>query len=155
MKVEEFVKHVAGARRTSRGWIARCPAHGDRSPSLSISQGHDERILIHCFSGCTVEEVCSALRLSMRDLFPIKDRASPLVLRRRHRQREAARHVEEIGRHHQGAVIDLHREAENLIRSARDIDITQWSNNRLNEELDRLADAHEILRREGNVYESC
>lgn len=59
-----------GARRSGRGWIARCPAHEDRSPSLSISEGHDGRVLLHCFAGCSTESVLAAIGLSMRDLFP-------------------------------------------------------------------------------------
>lgn len=48
----------------------RCPAHKDRSPSLSVSEGADGRALVHCFAGCTVGEICSALNLTVRDLFP-------------------------------------------------------------------------------------
>src|SRR5262245_34571439 len=39
-------------------WTARCPAHEDRSPSLTIRQTHD-RILIHCWAGCTAAEICA------------------------------------------------------------------------------------------------
>jgi hypothetical protein len=42
-----------------------------------------------------------------------------------------------------------------LIRSAHDIDISQWLDDTLNEELNRLADAHQILASEGVPYESC
>lgn len=51
-----------GARRTGGGWIARCPAHRDRRPSLSIGTGRDGQFLAHCFSGCTFEAVAAALR---------------------------------------------------------------------------------------------
>lgn len=47
----------------------RCPAHADRSPSLSVAEGRDGRVLVHCFAGCSVEEVCRALGLTIRDLF--------------------------------------------------------------------------------------
>ena len=44
------------ARRTGNGnWQARCPAHADRSPSLSIGVGSDGRILLHCLAGCALE----------------------------------------------------------------------------------------------------
>jgi hypothetical protein len=59
------------AQRTSAGrWKARCPAHADRSPSLSIRQGDDGRVLLHCFAGCALDSILAALKLSSHDLFP-------------------------------------------------------------------------------------
>ena len=60
-----FVKRTGAAR-----WIAKCPAHDDKSPSLSIRELDDERVLIHDFAGCSVEEVLSAVGLTFDDLFP-------------------------------------------------------------------------------------
>jgi hypothetical protein len=49
--------------------MARCPAHDDRHASLSIAEGKDGRILLHCFADCTTEAIVAALGLEMRDLF--------------------------------------------------------------------------------------
>jgi hypothetical protein len=69
MTAAEFADLVK-ARAVSRNrFQARCPAHGDRSPSLSIAEGRDGRVLIHCFAGCTVDDILSALKLARRDLF--------------------------------------------------------------------------------------
>lgn len=38
-------------------WLARCPAHEDRSPSLSIRELDDGRTFVHCFAGCYALEV--------------------------------------------------------------------------------------------------
>ncbi len=43
-------------------YIASCPAHDDRTPSLSIKESHTGKILVHCFAGCSQDEVISALR---------------------------------------------------------------------------------------------
>ena len=51
-------------------WIARCPAHDDRSPSLSIRELGDGRVLIHDFGGCSATDVLAAVGLQMTDLFP-------------------------------------------------------------------------------------
>ena len=51
-------------------WMACCPAHADRSASLSIRETDDERILVHCFAGCSVHEVIDAAGLSIDELFP-------------------------------------------------------------------------------------
>lgn len=57
-------------RRAGAGWSARCPAHEDRTASLSVAVGADGRILIHDFAGCSVGDVLSAIGLSVADLFP-------------------------------------------------------------------------------------
>lgn len=49
-------------------WTACCPAHNDKSPSLSIKDD-GERILIHCFAGCSNEDVVAAIGLNFSDLF--------------------------------------------------------------------------------------
>src|SRR5262245_44590106 len=49
------------ARRTGSGWIARCPAHRDNTPSLSIHSKND-RVLVHCHAGCPQDAVIAALR---------------------------------------------------------------------------------------------
>jgi hypothetical protein len=51
-------------------WIACCPAHADKSPSLAITQLDDGRILLKCFAGCSAYEVVSAVGMDMTDLFP-------------------------------------------------------------------------------------
>ena len=51
-------------------WMACCPAHADRSASLSIRELDDGRILVHCFAGCLVDEVIGAAGLSIDELFP-------------------------------------------------------------------------------------
>lgn len=51
-------------------WSACCPAHEDRSPSLSVRQTPDGSILVHCFGGCGPEAVVAALGLQLSDLYP-------------------------------------------------------------------------------------
>jgi len=67
--IEEFLSRLEGVRQVSDGsWMALCPAHDDRNPSLSI-QLADDRILIHCFAGCSPQTVVRAMGLEMKDLF--------------------------------------------------------------------------------------
>jgi len=57
-------------KRTGPGkWESRCPAHDDRQPSLSISLGAGDRVLLHCHAGCPVEDVLASLGLTTADLF--------------------------------------------------------------------------------------
>ncbi len=68
MNAETIRSRLQGARRSGGGWVARCPAHTDRNPSLSIRE-ESGRILVHCFAGCSVEAICAALGIEIRDLF--------------------------------------------------------------------------------------
>lgn len=61
--------HGCRPRQSGGGWSARCPAHADRNPSLSISEGVDGRVLLNCHAGCQVESVTACLELSMDRLF--------------------------------------------------------------------------------------
>lgn len=56
--------------KTSGGFLARCPAHEDHHPSLSISEGDDGRVLLHCWAGCETSSVVTAMGLSFADLYP-------------------------------------------------------------------------------------
>jgi hypothetical protein len=79
-------------RETAPGrWLARCPAHPDRSPSLSVRELDDGRVLLHDFGGCDASAVLSALGLEMSDLFD-----KPLGNLRPSRSRIPARDLLEI-----------------------------------------------------------
>ena len=66
----KILERLEGVKRTGDGrWTARCPAHDDRSPSLSIKE-IDDRVLMHCFGGCETSAVLAAVGLNMSDLFP-------------------------------------------------------------------------------------
>src|SRR5580698_8079927 len=57
------------ARRVGAGrWMAKCPAHPDRTPSLSITEGRTGHILLKGHAGCTVEAILDALDLTFADL---------------------------------------------------------------------------------------
>lgn len=58
------------ARRSGAHWSATCPAHEDRSPSLSITEGRDGIVLLHCHGGCGPREVLAAVGLTWQVLFP-------------------------------------------------------------------------------------
>ena len=57
----ESIARELGGRRSGRGWVCMCPAHKDKTPSLSITES-DGTLLVHCFTGCSQDAVISALR---------------------------------------------------------------------------------------------
>jgi len=68
--VDRLLDRLPDARRNGEGFTARCPAHPDRTPSLSIAEGDDGRALVHCHAGCDHADVLAALDLGAEDLFP-------------------------------------------------------------------------------------
>lgn len=67
-------------------WMACCPAHNDKSPSLSIRETSDGRILLHCWTGCGANEILEALGLTFDALFPEK------LTEHAHRERQPFSH---------------------------------------------------------------
>lgn len=66
-----LLERLQGAKQTAPGrWLARCPSHEDHSPSLSIRELDDGRVLIYDFAGCDTQTVLEALGLEMAALFP-------------------------------------------------------------------------------------
>jgi 5S rRNA maturation endonuclease (ribonuclease M5) len=59
-------ERVAGALKKTKkqadgSWIACCPAHNDRNPSLSIEDGDDVPVVLYCHAGCEYSEIAEAL----------------------------------------------------------------------------------------------
>jgi len=67
----KFLDRLSKVRQVAPGrYVACCPSHKDRSPSLSIRECDDGRVLIHDFGGCDTDDVLAALGLTTSDLFP-------------------------------------------------------------------------------------
>jgi len=61
MTAEAIAKALSG-RKAGGGWTVRCPAHDDRTPSLSIRDADGNKVLVCCHAGCDQEHVIAALR---------------------------------------------------------------------------------------------
>ena len=71
MSAETLLSQLSKVKRNGKGqWVACCPAHQDKSPSLTVAELDDGRVLVHCFGGCSVEEVLSAVNLDFDALYP-------------------------------------------------------------------------------------
>lgn len=80
------------AKKAGKGrWVAKCPAHDDRSKNtLSIKEGN-RGILIHCWAGCAKEDVLAAAGLRMRDLFYTSRDTDSATLKALYRQQRIDR----------------------------------------------------------------
>lgn len=143
MTMEEVLPRFDRIRRSGRGYVARCPAHEDKSPSLTIQAG-DKGLLLKCWAGCELAAITEKLGLEIKDLFydSLSDpRQRRDAMQRRARQQTAQRVAEKA----RGRKNDLLRHAEYLVQSARGINIEAWSPAQLDTRLNRVADAYDVL----------
>lgn len=70
--IEEIAQRLNAkpTRHKKQEWTACCPAHEDKSPSLHLKLATNGNILIHCFAGCSIADICAAIGLDLSDLFP-------------------------------------------------------------------------------------
>lgn len=68
--LDNLLSRLEKVRHVGRGkWMARCPVHDDRDPSLSIGQTDDGRVLLYCF-GCGAKgpEILEAVDMTLDDV---------------------------------------------------------------------------------------
>ena len=73
MQIQEFLSKLDDVKGNRNKWIARCPckenhSHEDKNQSLSVTL-NGTKILVHCHTGCSVENICSSLKIKTSDLF--------------------------------------------------------------------------------------
>ena len=145
MTVDDLLPRLDAVCRSSRGYVARCPAHADKSPSLAIKEG-ERGLLIKCWAGCTLDQITAAIGIQVSDLF--FDAVDTRTAYQSRIQRTQERQWQTLRNEVDGFSIDALREADTFIRSRRWLDISTWSHALLNSELDAVADAYHLLENE-------
>jgi hypothetical protein len=69
---EQLINSLEKVQKRGKNYMACCPAHDDKSPSLAVAELDDGRVLIKCFAGCDPQAIVSAVGLTLSDLFPNK-----------------------------------------------------------------------------------
>jgi len=134
MTIDTLISRLDGVKKTGADrYLARCPAHDDRSPSLSIAEGDDGRALIHCFAGCEPLDILDAVGMTFSDIMP--ERRGGVTgygpVRNRILPREALEALD-----HEALVIAV---IASDIQQRRDIDEPTWA--RLSLAVQRINDA--------------
>ena len=80
--IDLLLASLDGVKATStrdghRRWMALCPTHSDKGASLSIRESND-RVLVHCFAGCSVVQILNFLGLDFGVLLPVTENYRPL-----------------------------------------------------------------------------
>lgn len=69
--IDLLLSRLERVRQTAPNrWVMPCPAHQDRSPSLSVRETPEGTVLLRCFAGCDTQSVLDAVGLTFADLFP-------------------------------------------------------------------------------------
>src|SRR5450631_2843368 len=66
--LEAFLDKLERVTKSGTGHMARCPAHEDRTASLSVREGDDGKILLFCQAGCETKYVLEKLDLTFADI---------------------------------------------------------------------------------------
>lgn len=144
MTIEEFLPWLDGVKQRGSRWSARCPAHADRSPSLSVSEG-DKGVLLKCWAGCSVVEICQSLGIEQRDLFfdaldsNPKRRKHPAPPARLDRRAQAFRF--------ELAALDLRLRAERIAQAGTLLPIGSLTDTELDRALALVARGHADIER--------
>ena len=130
-------------------WMGHCLAHGSkRHRDLSIRLD-GAKILLHCFAGCLKPVICLSLGLELKDLFTDTLDSDPARRRKAAQERDRQCQIRERQAHQEGTIIDALKAADDFVSSRRALEISGWSDEKLNNELDALADAYHLLENEG------
>lgn len=74
MIADKFIAQLTKVKRTGReSWVACCPAHEDKNPSMTVTEKDDGRVLIHCFAGCSVDSILGAVGMTFSDIYPERE----------------------------------------------------------------------------------
>jgi hypothetical protein len=95
---EEVLGRFPDARQVGAGWVARCPAHEDARASLSVGRGEDDRVLLFCHAGCTLDAILGAAHLTTADLFPESITTAPTIASTYGYADEGGRHLFDVVR---------------------------------------------------------
>jgi hypothetical protein len=114
MTAETLANMLQGRRSGEGKWQARCPAHEDRLPSLSIREGEHGQVLLHCFAGCTLKAILSVLSVPYRDLFTGKP-PSPEQIAASRKARKARERAARIARRLRLAAFDHETKMQALV----------------------------------------
>lgn len=143
MNADSFLGRLEGVRPRGTGkWSARCPAHGDSNPSLAIREG-ERGLLLKCWAGCTVNEICEVLGIEISDLF-YDSRKSTQHPRRQVRPRF---NLNQIGFQFRLHAAVLAIRAEETLKAARGLDCSAWQEDDLHFALEAVGRAYNDIAR--------
>lgn len=136
MMLAELLSRLDMVRQRRNRWSARCPAHTDKSPSLSVSEG-ERGILLKCWAGCTLQEICQVVGIREADLF------FDTTLPRGHKPAHQPIRVDRLALafRYDLAALDLHLRADRIVAASQALSLETITDDDLDRALSHVAQA--------------
>jgi len=140
--IDAMLHRLERVQRSGHGWRADCPNEHKTHGTLSLAQGDDGRVLLHCFAGCSTADVLGALGLTLGDVMPERLRDDSPEGRRTARERFRLASITAAAGVIEREARIVHLAGCDLLRGqALPPDDVQ----RLGEAVERIASAREVL----------
>ena len=66
--LQTLLARLEKVKKSGNEYIALCPGHQDKHQSLSLTEKNG-KILMKCFAGCSVDQICEGIGIEPKDLF--------------------------------------------------------------------------------------
>ena len=143
-QLSSILSRLQRVQQHGHGYRANCPRGHSSRGALSLSEGDDGRVMLHCFAGCSAADVVGVLGLTLADLYPQGDirNLSPLERARRRELTGIASWRSALGvLSTEATIIEV---AASLIE--RGEPLTSEDTERVRLAAERIHDAREVLR---------
>lgn len=134
--LDNILPRLNKVRGRNSNYVACCPAHKDRNPSMTIRETPDGKVLMHCFAGCSVQSIAESIGLELSDLFPEDSREYDKPQRPVKPKFMAHDLLRVIAFEATVVAVCAHDMAEGRVLQARDIDRLKVAVRRINEALE-------------------
>lgn len=140
MSLQQILSKLQKVKHNGNGaYMACCPSHDDRSPSLSIKDNGDGRIMMKCFAGCETIDILQSIGLDWDDVMPAKPEKPVHVIKPKQHSIYA-----------DDALQIIRNEAQIIVMAAMDIikgvDIKEPEMNRIKTAMKRINAALEAVK---------
>jgi hypothetical protein len=145
-KLEAFLERLHGVRQNGSSYVAKCPAHEDGDPSLSVSLGQ-RGVVFHCFAGCDPDAVVESAGATWSELFHDGSTPNGKIRRRDWRAIELESYACAVRLQHEPKVLERLRFGRGWAAKALEKLTVGWDGSRLTLPVrDATLKLHDVLR---------
>ncbi|MCM3901644.1 MAG: hypothetical protein ND866_08045 [Pyrinomonadaceae bacterium] len=139
MTRDDLLPRLENVRRRGGRDVASCPAHPDKNPSLQITEGQ-KGLLLRCWAGCSVMEICKSLGIDQRDLF--YDACDSAARGQRPTPKPPKLDRAALMWRYELAALDLRLRAERIVEAGKQLDVASLSDDERDRAIAHVAQVH-------------
>jgi len=111
VELDDLRDKLRNVKGNEKRFTALCPAHDDKNNSLSVAVKGD-KIMVHCFAGCTPETIMESLGLKVSDLFITKEGTKKRLVKAYDYTDEKGELLFQVCRFHPKSFMQRHKNGE-------------------------------------------